>query len=77
MIYLQHMYVYEDNPSQLPTDRGSYPLKGEGLPSLLSGAPHNSDYQAKRHQKTPTPCGCYGPLQLGDPRAGRSATSTH
>ena len=55
MIYLQHMYVYEDNSSLLPTDRGSYPLKGEGLPSLLSGAPHNSDYQAQRHQNKPYP----------------------
>ena len=45
MIYLQHMYVYEDNSSQLPTDRDSYPLKGEGLPSLLQGAHNNSDYQ--------------------------------
>ena len=53
MIYLQHMYVYEDNSSQLPTDRDSYPLKGEGLPSLLQGAPNNSDYQAKRHQTLP------------------------
>ena len=25
MIYLHHMYICEDNPSQPPTDRGSYP----------------------------------------------------
>ena len=76
MIYLHHMYICEDNPSQPPTDRGSYPLKGEGLLSLLLGAPSNSDL-SKAAPKIPTPCGCYGPLQLGDPRAGRSVTSTH
>ena len=56
-MYFYLYILYKDNFSNVLNDRDSYPKKVRLCHQLLSGAPNNSDHQAKRHQKALPPVG--------------------